>query len=278
MRATVCAFTLSIALLAVVPSAARTAAAPRPTIVFSTTRTPNWWAGDLFVVEASGRRRNTTTTPGVPESDPDWSPTGAELAFSRERSRNADVYVRDATGTVRRLTTAPEADTSPVWSPDGERMAFARSADNRQMLWVMNRDGSGQRPISPASTEILSPSWSPDGSRIAYLDGRRVAVAEVAGGETRIVSEKRVTLALVWWSDDRIVVVLDGPNGARRLQSLGPDGEAVRDEPNPCGNEFPKWSSDRRHVLCMPWWLPPTARVIRADGAEVRRLRLAPRN
>jgi Tol biopolymer transport system component len=38
---------------------------------------------------------------------------------------------------------------SPAWSPDGSQIAFLTDRTGHWEIWVMNADGSNQRPMFP---------------------------------------------------------------------------------------------------------------------------------
>jgi Tol biopolymer transport system component len=110
---------------------------------------------ELFVVpEAGGKPRRLLAPPADPrwagDQEPDWSPDGRRIAFSRatvplrgpEYRRTIVVANADGSG-LRRLTRRGDC-ASPRWSPDGTRIAFVRDGN----LWVMNADGTGQRRLS----------------------------------------------------------------------------------------------------------------------------------
>jgi Tol biopolymer transport system component len=88
----------------------------------------------------------------------------------------SDLYSIAIDGTDRRnLTGSPGIwEGQPALSPDGTQVAFSRSSGYRaQDVWVMNVEGSGQRPI-PRPTLDSEPAWSADGTRIAFTASRFV--------------------------------------------------------------------------------------------------------
>jgi Tol biopolymer transport system component len=74
---------------------------------------------DLFRVRSDGSGRRRMTFRGG--SDPNWSPHGRRLVFSRGKGIFS---LPLGGGTPRRLT---RSGSSPVWSPDGRWVAFNRS-------------------------------------------------------------------------------------------------------------------------------------------------------
>src|SRR5207245_9172923 len=92
----------------------------------------------------------------------DWTPDGKTVVVEGLAEGNADLMLQDstiyavdlATGALRRLTGERGLWTKPVVSPDGRLIAFVghpyvqmtmRTSD----LYVMNRDGSGVRDLTP---------------------------------------------------------------------------------------------------------------------------------
>jgi dipeptidyl aminopeptidase/acylaminoacyl peptidase len=66
----------------------------------------------------------------------------------------------------------------PQISPDGKKVVYVVNfadiqSDNRYSnLWLINADGTDNRPITSGNARDTSPRWSPDGTRIAFLSER----------------------------------------------------------------------------------------------------------
>jgi Tol biopolymer transport system component len=98
---------------------------------------------------------------------PDPSPDGQWLvAYSMGQQRHIFLMRKDGSE-QRDLTPDDQRYFWPRWSPDGQRIAFSSRRTGDYEVWIMNRDGSGQRQLTQGGGGHYSP-WSPDGSTIAY--------------------------------------------------------------------------------------------------------------
>src|SRR5438270_13165820 len=61
---------------------------------------------------------------------------------------------------ITRLTRDPGNALRPTWSPDNRRIAFESNRDGAFHLYVMNADGSDQRPLTSGSDDDRHPAWS----------------------------------------------------------------------------------------------------------------------
>ncbi|MBI4873201.1 MAG: PD40 domain-containing protein [Acidobacteria bacterium] len=128
------------------------------------------FAGDLWSVPRAGGDATRLTTAAGVETDPVFSPDGAQIAFTGEYEGNQDVYVIPAAGGVpRRVTYHPGADTVAGWTPDGKRIVF-RSGRNSYSrfarLFTIAPDGAFPAEVPLPMADAAS--WSADGARIAY--------------------------------------------------------------------------------------------------------------
>jgi Tol biopolymer transport system component len=123
----------------------------------------------LAVVDPNGEELRSL---GVRGRDPAWSPDGSAIAFvvdcCEEGGHGLFVVDADGDGAPRRIVGGDAR--MPAWAPDGEALAFVRGSLKDRRVFVVRRDGGGQRILSHDTS--LSPVWLPDGRSIAYVVSR----------------------------------------------------------------------------------------------------------
>lgn len=155
--------------------------APQAQIAFASDRSGNW---DVFKVNADGSGlTNLTADPaadgpnGVGGYEIAWSPTGAMLAFTSNRSGSVEIHTVSASGgRVTRVTSGGGEERNLAWSPDGQKIAFVRPGSGTPALhvWTIRTDGTGEIDLSAASGSPLGadsdPSWSPSGASLTFAN------------------------------------------------------------------------------------------------------------
>ena len=142
--------------------------------------------GDVFSVPAEhGPVVDLTSTSGVAERSPSWSPDGKWLAYFSDRSGEYELTIRpaDGTGSERKLTTlGPGFRYAPTWSPDSKKIAFV---DQTMTIRVHDVAAGRTTKVDQAlywyegQLQSFSPSWSSDSRWMVYsrdLDNRSSAV------------------------------------------------------------------------------------------------------
>lgn len=119
-------------------------------------------AGDgLLSVSVDDDDARQQVTDVIGDGSPVFSPDGRYIAMTTRLQNEYSIFRMNSDGSGRvRLTQTPlwvpvQADSdgqlwndvSPTWSPDGSLIAFLTDRTGRWEIWVMNADGSDQRPM-----------------------------------------------------------------------------------------------------------------------------------
>lgn len=138
-------------------------------------------APEVMAMRSDGSRRVRLTSDQLNYMAPVASPDGQLIAVASGPPGGPPdgIYLLDRFGKGRRkLVGRSNFDGMPAWSPDGTKLAFRSaihtSSGDRDRIFIVNRDGTGLRQLTPESTDPNlnifdeAPSWSPDGSRLLF--------------------------------------------------------------------------------------------------------------
>ena len=255
---------------------------------------------DIFSMnpDGTGVRRLTTN----PETDrqPDWSPTGRDIAYTIRKpgaSANFEAARMTAAGTRhRRLTTTPDGQSSsqPSWRPDGKGIVFRRSGPGRRdgSIWQMGLLGADQAVRFQPPFNPLYPAWSPDMKRVLFAaivspdrdTDRGIFTMEGSGGRLTTLFDVpgAYDSAPAWSPDGRRIAFesnadVDGgnPEGDMELWTMRANGSNRRQlTRNTAHDEGPAWSPDGRLLAYTsgPDNLHGDIHVMTAGGRELRTL------
>ena len=123
----------------------------------------------IFVMNADGTDVHRVTPWKLRGGDnPDWAPDSSRILFRSQEEADAEraqfFTVRpDGTG-LTQLTHFPKGHRrvfSASFSPDGSQIVYARANDGRERgdLWLMDADGSNQRPLFAPAAADSAPDW-----------------------------------------------------------------------------------------------------------------------
>ncbi len=131
--------------------------------------------GDILTVPTRhGSIENLTSSPGVEDRNPAWSPNGKWIAYFADRHGEYDLYIRsqDGIGKPRMITLGQKSAFyyQPAWSPDSKKIAFS---DQKLNLWYVDITKKDPKPIridadQYAELHEFDESWSPDSRWISY--------------------------------------------------------------------------------------------------------------
>ena len=127
---------------------------------------------DVTLARGQTRDIDFTTSEGTWTSV-DLSPDRTWIVFDLL----GHIYRMSASGgeaTVLTQSSGVALNFQPRISPDGKTIAFISDRRGQYNLWVMNADGSNQRPVfTDLNATALEPAWMPDGNYIVVRKGGR---------------------------------------------------------------------------------------------------------
>jgi len=186
-----------------------------------------------IVVQASDETGFTVLTNNAQaDYDPAWSPDGARIAFTSERTGAPEIYVMNADGSsVQQLTDGqPSASFQPTWSPDGLRIAFVGTTrDGKQDIYVMAADGTDPIRITEEGTANTEPAWTPIGDRILFV--RRTGTARAiltmnadGSGTAQLTSATTTDVSPAWAPSGARIAFMRQVVGGFQLHVMNADG------------------------------------------------------
>lgn len=127
-----------------------------------------------------------------------YSSDGREIVYASNEDGSMNLYAMAADGSnVRQLTHTESCyNGGCFFSPDGSRIIFRSDRKKRHylQLYVINRDGSGERALTDNREVNWAPYWHPDGVRAAFtksVDGHRTYAIYLI--DTESGEEERIT-------------------------------------------------------------------------------------
>ena len=225
---------------------------------------------DIWIVNvATGEKRQLTGETIGDAAQPQWSPTGARIAYwSKRKGGQRDLWtIPAAGGTPVAVTDDAAFDWNPVWSPDGRHLYFASDRGGQMNLWrVAIEEKTGIVKGPPESLTTPSPyakhlSFSRDGRRAVYvsqvssknilkadfnpdmaaLTGRPVAVTQ----SSKHASQPNLSPDGEWFvystqgepQEDLFIIDKDGAGSPRQLTD-----DHFKDR-------HPRWSPDGKRIV-----------------------------
>ena len=207
---------------------------------------------------SSGAARSSRS-PATTSSSPSWAPDGRRIAFKR----SDEVFIRDVTSdaaplrlTNKRVST--ENNTQPAWSADGTSIIFRTNRSDPTVnvgdVWIMDADGTNERPLIVQPEDQRYPTFSPDGTRISYTSRNAQGNADLwvanadGTGARKVYDSGESDSAPAWSPDGTRLAFESGPELQRDLfvLDLG-DSNVTQLTDHPAHDEGPALVA-RRHA------------------------------
>ena len=184
-------------------------------------------AAEIYVMNADGSDPTRLTDNDAWDSQPAWSPDGAQIAFASARDGNYEIYLMPADGSNPvNLTHHEGRDMRPRWTDDGARISFISNRDGQNALYAMDADGSNVTPL----LDELSSVWSPDGATVVFVKGPRrekeVFIRDADGtNEIQLTDHPGFNNTAPAWSPDGTRIFFESDrDGQPEIYVMNPDG------------------------------------------------------
>ena len=131
-------------------------------------------AQDIFVMNADGSNRRRLTTHPDSDTTPTWSPSGAQIAFTSDRTGKPQIYVMNVDGSGLYRLPIPDGEVDrATWAPApfNEIAYYARTGPGYDIkIYELATRQTRQITFGEGSNE--SPSYSPSGRHLAFTSTR----------------------------------------------------------------------------------------------------------
>ena len=119
---------------------------------------------DIYVAAADGSGAKRLTTTQARDTAPCFSPTGAEIAFTSDRTGTPQLWLMDSDGSNPHQIYPPVGENSAfsrdenfmAWAPDGRSIAFIFDND----LFLLDVDSGTATRVTQDDTVDSHPVWS----------------------------------------------------------------------------------------------------------------------
>jgi serine/threonine protein kinase/Tol biopolymer transport system component len=193
-----------------------------------------------------------------------------QIAFASARSGLPQIYLSNADGTtLTQLTAAENGACQPSWSPDGSQLIFISPCSRRgeffetayreSSLYLINADGTGQKPLTTIPGSDFEPAWSPDGRRIAFtsvrdgnkqiyvLDLNSLAITRLTDANPDIESSQPA-----WSPDGKLITYMVkrvGTYQAWAMTDTGQENVQLARSGQALWDYLPVWSPDGKTIF-----------------------------
>lgn len=168
---------------------------------------------DIYRIDLRTNRRDVVASFKGTNLGARYSPDGSRMTMVLTGGANADVFIREVSGSLRNLTRSRGLESAPCWSPDGRQLVFSSDQSGGPQLYTMPAEGGTMRRLATdISGYCAEPDWSVANPNLiaftaAQSGGYQIAVYDIAAGKSRwITSERGDGIEPNWLNDGRHIL------------------------------------------------------------------------
>jgi serine/threonine protein kinase/Tol biopolymer transport system component len=220
--------------------------------------------GDLSFAwyDRSGRRLGALPIESGRIMQPQISPDGRRLAFTRVADGTADIWLHEfSSGQTTQLTTDPDYDENASWSPDARQLVYQGRIKSEDSVLIATVDGSKAPALFAAGAHLSTPRFTSDGRTLlmqsAHASQTKLAIGSMdrPGVVTELTPESAQEQNGVPSPDGRWVAFVTDRTGrpdvvVARLIHEGATFRLGRQVPvSPSGGNEPFWRRDGKEIV-----------------------------
>jgi TolB protein len=220
---------------------------------------------------------------------PSVSNDGKSVLFASDRTGRYQIYefVLESEELIQLTEFSNLHAYAPAVSPSGNLIAFyARESGidypQSHNIWVMDRDGKNQIPITDLNGGGWDPAWSPDNQKILFAseiqDAVQLFTINVDGTNLQQVTDLFGLRGRSDWSAKGTLSTYIGTTWDRDIYTFDLEGENLLQLTDGDNNLAPSFSPDGNWITFMSYRDHPRENlgceiyIVRVDGSDARRL------
>ena len=189
----------------------------------------------IYIFDADGTHlTRLTTTNNVNDSEPNWSPDGEQIVFTRiypDQNDRTEIWIMNADGGNQRYIGVE--GFAAKWSPDGNHFIYQSSLRESSDLYTCDVDGSNVQQLTETTFTEMYPVYSPDGTQIAYTtdrDGNHEIYIMNSDGSNpiRLTNHDFDDYYPRWSPDGSLMAFISGPFREWEVYIINADGTSIR--------------------------------------------------
>jgi Tol biopolymer transport system component len=208
--------------------------------------------GDFDIYKMNPDGSGVTKLTNLPgnEDEPDWSPDGNKIAFTKDGN---SICVLEVSYSV---INCLRSGFSPDFSPDGTKIAFSDGPSGNVEIFVMNSDGSNVVQLTNGDFSALYPKWSPDGKKISYEYYHNIWIMNSDGRSKYNLTTNQSyewAFSASWSPDSKKLVFVNDNSGYNKwgIYSINIDRTNLTLLTNTFYDDEPVWSPDGQKIIFM---------------------------